>query len=78
MLNLIVPIVYFCAVVPNNKDACNGYTSLMHEELPSVPTPMRCLLDGTAFATQYIVEFEKDHPAKKLEYRIVCKSSEKT
>jgi hypothetical protein len=77
MLNLIVPVVFFCATLPN-KNTCDGFTSLIHEELPPVPTPMKCLLDGTAFATQYIVEFEKDHPKLKLEYRIVCKSTEKT
>ncbi len=78
MLNLIFPVVFFCPVIAGAKDTCNGFTSIVHEELPPVSTPMSCLLAGTAFATQYIVEFEKDHPNKKLEYRIVCKSSEKT
>ena len=78
MLNFITPVVFFCAVVSGSKTACDGHTSLTHEELTPVSTPMQCLLDGTSYATQYIVEFEKWHLNEKLEYRIVCKSSEKT
>lgn len=78
MLNLVVPIIFFCATTPGRKFDCDALNSIYHEELPPVSTPMNCLLDGTAFATQYIVEHEKQHPKEKLEYRIVCKSSEKT
>lgn len=72
MLNVVYPIIFFCIA---NKGVCDGHTALIHHELDAVTTPMQCLLDGTADATQYIVQFEKDHPDKKLEYRILCKSS---
>lgn len=77
-MNLIFPIVFFCAVVHGQPSRCDGQTALLHHELDAVNTPMSCLLEGTADATNYIVQFEKEHPSKKLEYRILCKSSEKT
>lgn len=77
MLNFVTPIVLFCSVIPGDSNICDGKTALLKHELDPVTTPMNCLLEGTVDATNYIVAFEKEHPNKKLQYRIVCKTAEK-
>lgn len=77
MINYITPIVFFCSIVSGEANTCDGKTALFKHELDAVTTPMSCLLEGTVDATHYIIEFEKEHPSKKLQYRILCKTSEK-
>ena len=79
MIEWYIPVVLFCAVVPNEPNVCNGATALDRQELNPVNTPINCMLVGNAAAAAHIALFEQDHPNKKLEFRILCKhSSEKT
>lgn len=77
MINYITPVVFFCSVVSGETNVCDGKTALITHELDPVSTPMNCLLEGTVDATHYITDFEKNHLDIKLQYRILCKASEK-
>lgn len=77
MLNYITPIVLICSIVKGEPNVCDGNTALDRQELDAVNTPTQCLVAGTAAATNYIVDYEKEHPNKKLQYRIICKTSDK-
>lgn len=76
MLNFIIPIVFFCPIIPNENNSCDGTTAIFHRELEATMTPIDCLLKGTSYATNYISSFEEEHTNKKLQYRIVCKGSQ--
>lgn len=72
MLNYIIPIVMYCAVVPGEHNNCNGTTKIYSETLDAVATPTKCLLEGSIRASQYLDDWLKDHPNKPMEYRVRC------
>ena len=72
VLNYIVPIVMYCAVVAGETSKCDGTTKIYSETLDAVETPTKCLLEGYIRAAQYIDDWQKDHPNKPLEYRVKC------
>ena len=77
MLNYLIPIVMYCAIVPGEINNCNGTTKFYSETLDPVPTPSKCLLEGSVHAMQYIGEWHRDHPNKDIEYRIRCENASK-
>ena len=77
MLNYLIPIVMYCAVVPGEPNNCNGTTKIYSETLDAVATPTKCLLEGSIRAMQYVDDWEKDHPNKHIEYRIRCENPSK-
>lgn len=77
MLN-IIPVVLFCAFVPGDINACSATTAVNRHELDPVSTPMECLRVANIDAASYISAFIEKHPNKTLDYRIICKSGEKT
>lgn len=86
MLNYLIPVVMFCIPMQDeqtgqfsasaNEKVCSGQTKIYEEVLDPVATPTQCLLDGNLRAAQYILEFQKEHPNKELDFRVVCKRSD--
>jgi hypothetical protein len=77
VLNYLLPIVMYCAVIPGEINNCNGTTKIYSETLDAVATPSKCLLEGSIRAMQYVDEWKKDHPNKDIEYRIRCENPAK-
>ena len=73
VLNYLIPIVMYCAIVPGEINNCNSTTKFYSETLDPVTTPSKCLLEGSVRAMQYINE----HPNKDIEYRIRCENASK-
>ena len=78
MLNYIIPVVLFCAVGGVEGTTCNATTALDRHTLEPESTPMSCLKSGMEDAAKYISDFRTEHPNKELEFRVICKASEKT
>ena len=80
MLNeLIIPIVLVCAFVPGEINNCNATTAIDRHELEPVTLPSECLMRGSEDAAKIITEYNKDHPNKQFDFRIICKrNTEKT
>lgn len=77
MLEYIVPVVFYCAVVGGEINNCNGTTKIYSETLDAVATPGQCLVEGNVRAAQYIGKWHEDHPNKELEFRVKCERSSK-
>lgn len=77
MLNYIMPIVLFCAVGNIEGSTCDARTAIDKHTLQPENTPMACLKSGVEDAAKFISEFQISHPNKEIEFRIICKSSEK-
>lgn len=77
MLNFIIPVVLFCAIGNVEGAVCDGRTAIDKHTLQPESTPMACLKSGVEDAAKFISEFKESHPNKELEFRILCKSSEK-
>ena len=80
MLNeLIIPIVLICAFVPGEINTCSTTTAIDRHELDPVTLPSECLMRGSEDAAKIISEYNKEHPNKQVDFRIICKrNSEKT
>ena len=86
MLNYLIPVVMFCIPMQDdhtgqftastNDKVCSGQTKIFEEVLDPVATPTQCLIDGNVRAATYIQEFQREHPHKELDFRIVCKRSD--
>jgi hypothetical protein len=73
MLNYFTPIVMYCAIVAGDIDhKCDGSTKFYSETLDPVPTPTKCLFDGSFKAMEFLDEWNKSHPNKPIEYRVKC------
>ena len=73
MLTYFTPIVFYCAVVAGDiNHKCNATTMFFSETLDPVATPVKCLLEGSIKAMQYMDDWNKDHPNKPIEYRVKC------
>lgn len=77
MLEYIIPVVFICAVVPGEINNCSAVTAVDRHELEPVVLPSECLMRGSEDAAKMIAEFNKDHPAKEVEFRIKCERSSK-
>ena len=85
MLNYLIPVVMFCIPMQDEttgqftvsgEKICSGQTKIYEEVLDPVATPIQCLLEGNLRAATYIQEWNKEHPHKDLDFRIVCKRSD--
>ena len=77
MLNYIIPVVLFCAVGDIEGSKCDARTAFDRHSLKEETTPMACLRSGMEDAAKFVADFRTEHPNKEVEFRIICKSSEK-
>lgn len=92
MNSFLIPIVFFCAFTPGEPHECNGQTALYKHALSpiiqekvtedgeevtvEINTPLLCLKAGWMDVAKEIQEFQKEHPKKDLEFRVICKRTE--
>ncbi len=86
MSNLLIPVVFFCALVPGEPQDCNGQTALYKHTLSPVTmkdgieieitTPSLCLEAGMVDAAKELKDFQEQHPNEKLDFRVKCERLE--
>ena len=73
MLNYFTPVIFYCAVVSGDiNHKCDATTKFFSETIDSVSTPVKCLLEGSIKAMEYMDEWNREHPNKPIEYRVKC------
>jgi hypothetical protein len=87
-VNILIPVVFFCAFSPEEPHDCNGQTALYKHALSPVQTvevkegmsvevvitnPITCLQAGWIDVSKEMESFKTEHPNKDLEFRVVCK-----
>ena len=78
MLNYFTPIVMYCAIVTGDLSSkCDAVNKFFSETLDPVPTPTKCLLEGSIRAMEFVDLWKKEHQNKPIDYRIRCESSAK-
>ncbi len=85
-MNLLIPVVFFCALVPGEPRECNGQTALFKHTLSPVieengtevliTTPLLCIQAGMLDDIKEIQKFQEGHPKEELGFRVICKRTE--
>lgn len=74
MLNAFTPIIFYCTVVATGgiDQKCDATTKFFSESLPPVATPIKCLLEGSIHAMEYMDKWKTEQPNSPIEYRVKC------